>query len=49
MIMSKDGGRKSHVSTDVEFNMSEKKQDHCLGGGSNILYFHPDPWGNDPI
>ena len=19
------------------------------GGNSNIFYFHPDPWGNDPI
>ena len=24
--------------------------DIYLGGGnSNIFYFHPDPWGNDPI
>ena len=22
---------------------------HLGGGNSNILYFHPDPWGNDPI
>jgi len=19
------------------------------GGNSNVFYFHPDPWGNDPI
>ena len=26
------------------------KTDELLGGGnSNIFYFHPEPWGNDPI
>ena len=27
----------------------EKAKELLGGGNSNIFYFHPDPWGNDPI
>ena len=31
-------------------NCTEKGVKETLGGGnSNIFYFHPDYWGNDPI
>ena len=33
----------------VEFVVSGAGRGFLGGGNSNIFYFHPDPWGNDPI
>ncbi len=36
-----------HVAMGLQASCELRKE---LGGGnSNICYFHPDPWGNDPI
>ena len=35
---------------DLEFPPRFLRGELLLGGGnSNIFYFHPEPWGNDPI
>ena len=36
------GGVPQHISFGVANSL-------LVGGNSNIFYFYPDPWGNDPI
>jgi len=36
-----DGQTASHVTNVPNVQLG--------GGNSNIFYFHPEPWGNDPI